>query len=155
MSRFAELYKSEVAPALMAKFGYKSPMQIPRFDKIVINVGAGDAKENSKVIDNIIDEIRSNPEIWWTVEELANMCNTSVSQFRRKFKKNTGMLPKEYIEELKLRHSADMLLASNLSVKKIAKRFGYRDPFHFSRRFKHRFGVSPEHYRSSDGSIIT
>ena len=106
-------------------------------------------------IDNIIDEIRSNPEIWWTVKELADMCNTSVSQFRRKFKKNTGMLPKEYIEELKLRHSADMLLASNLSVKKIAKRFGYRDPFHFSRRFKHRFGVSPEHYRSSDGSIIT
>jgi len=57
MSRFSELYKSEVAPALMAKFGYKSPMQIPRFDKIVINVGAGDAKENSKVIDTIIEEL--------------------------------------------------------------------------------------------------
>ena len=57
MSRFAELYKSEVAPALMAKFGYKSPMQIPRFDKIVINVGAGDAKENAKVIDTIIEEL--------------------------------------------------------------------------------------------------
>ena len=57
MSRFAELYKSEVAPALMAKFGYKSPMQIPRFDKIVINVGCGDAKENSKVIDSVIEEI--------------------------------------------------------------------------------------------------
>ena len=57
MSRFSELYKNEVAPALMAKFNYKSPMQIPRFDKIVINVGAGDAKDNAKVIDNIIDEI--------------------------------------------------------------------------------------------------
>ena len=57
MSRFSELYKNEVASALMAKFGYKSPMQIPRFDKIVINVGAGDAKENSKVIDQIIDEL--------------------------------------------------------------------------------------------------
>ena len=57
MSRFSELYKSEVAPALMAKFGYKSPMQIPRFDKIVVNVGAGDAKENSKVIDTIIEEL--------------------------------------------------------------------------------------------------
>ena len=41
----------------MAKFGYKSPMQIPRFDKIVINVGAGDAKENAKVIDTIIEEL--------------------------------------------------------------------------------------------------
>ncbi len=57
MSRFAELYKNEVAPALMSKFNYKSSMQIPRFNKIVINVGAGDAKDNSKVIDSIIDEI--------------------------------------------------------------------------------------------------
>ena len=51
------MYKNDVAPALMKKFGYKSPMQIPKFDKIVVNVGAGDAKENSKVIDSIIEEI--------------------------------------------------------------------------------------------------
>ena len=57
MSRFAEKYKSEVAPALMAKFGYSSVMQIPKFNKIVINVGCGDAKENSKVIDSVIEEI--------------------------------------------------------------------------------------------------
>ena len=57
MSRFAEKYANEVAPALMNKFGYKSVMQIPKFNKIVINVGCGDAKENSKVIDNVIDEI--------------------------------------------------------------------------------------------------
>ena len=57
MSRYAEMYKNDVAPALMKKFGYKSPMQIPKFDKIVVNVGAGDAKENSKVIDSIIEEI--------------------------------------------------------------------------------------------------
>ena len=57
MSRFAEMYKNEVAPALMNKFNYKSSMQIPRFNKIVINVGAGDAKDNSMVIDSIIDEI--------------------------------------------------------------------------------------------------
>ncbi len=57
MSRFAELYKNEVAPALMKKYAYKSPMQIPKVDKIVINVGAGDAKDNAKVIDSIIDEI--------------------------------------------------------------------------------------------------
>ena len=57
MARLTEVYKNEVAPALMSKFAYKSPMQIPRFNKIVINVGAGDAKDNAKVIDNIIDEI--------------------------------------------------------------------------------------------------
>ena len=57
MSRMKDLYTSEVAPALMSQFNYKSSMQIPRFNKIVINVGAGDAKDNSKVIDSIIDEI--------------------------------------------------------------------------------------------------
>ena len=57
MARLTEMYKNEVAPALMNKFNYKSPMQIPRFNKIVINVGAGDAKDNAKVIDSIIEEI--------------------------------------------------------------------------------------------------
>lgn len=56
-ARLKEYYKSEVAPALMKKFNYKSPMQIPRFDKIVINVGAGEAKDNAKVIDSIMADL--------------------------------------------------------------------------------------------------
>ncbi len=57
MARLNEMYKADVAPALMKKFAYKSPMQIPKIDKIVINVGCGDAKENSKVIDNVLEEL--------------------------------------------------------------------------------------------------
>ena len=57
MARLKDLYTNEVAPALMKKYEYKSVMQIPKFDKIVINVGAGDAKDNSKVIDKIVEEI--------------------------------------------------------------------------------------------------
>ena len=57
MSRIKDLYLNEVAPALMKKFEYKSPMQIPKLDKIVINVGVGDAKENSKAIDSVINDI--------------------------------------------------------------------------------------------------
>lgn len=57
MARLTELYKNEAAPALMKKFEFKSPMQIPRIDKVVINVGAGEAKDNSKVIDNIINDL--------------------------------------------------------------------------------------------------
>ncbi len=56
-ARYKEIYNKEVAPALMKKFGYKSPMQIPKLDKIVVNVGCGDAKENAKVIDTVIEEI--------------------------------------------------------------------------------------------------
>ena len=57
MARIKDLYVNEVAPALMKKFEYKSPMQIPKLDKIVINVGVGDAKENSKAIDSVINDI--------------------------------------------------------------------------------------------------
>ena len=57
MSRLSETYKNDVAPALMKEIAYKTPMQIPRLDKIVVNVGCGDAKENAKVIDNVIEEI--------------------------------------------------------------------------------------------------
>ncbi len=57
MSRMSELYSKEIAPALMKKFGYKSVMQIPKLDKIVINVGCGDAKDNAKVIDNVCAEL--------------------------------------------------------------------------------------------------
>ena len=57
MARYKDIYAQEVAPALMAKFNYKSVMQIPKLDKIVINVGCGDAKDNAKVIDNVMAEI--------------------------------------------------------------------------------------------------
>ncbi|MBE6669125.1 MAG: 50S ribosomal protein L5 [Ruminococcaceae bacterium] len=57
MARIKDLYVNEVAPALMKKFEYKSTMQIPKLDKVVLNVGAGDAKENTKVIDTIIGEL--------------------------------------------------------------------------------------------------
>lgn len=57
MSRMQEKYKSEVAPALMAKFGYKSTMQIPKLEKIVINIGMSDAKENPKVIDAAMNDL--------------------------------------------------------------------------------------------------
>ena len=57
MARLKDMYKAEVAPALMKKFEYSSVMEIPKFDKIVINVGVGDAKDNSKAIDNVISDI--------------------------------------------------------------------------------------------------
>ena len=57
MARIKDLYKAEVAPALMKKFEYKSVMQIPKLDKIVINCGVGDAKDNSKALDAVIADL--------------------------------------------------------------------------------------------------
>ncbi len=52
-----KLYQDEVAPALMQKFGYKSVMQIPRLEKIVVNVGCSEARENAKVLDAVVNDL--------------------------------------------------------------------------------------------------
>ena len=57
MARLKEKYTSEVAPALMKKFEYKSPMQIPRLEKIVVNVGCGEAKENAKALEAVVTDL--------------------------------------------------------------------------------------------------
>lgn len=57
MARLKDMYKTDVAPALMKKFSYKSVMQIPKIDKIVINVGCGEARENPKAIDAVLHDI--------------------------------------------------------------------------------------------------
>ncbi len=57
MAQLREQYKNEIAPALMKKFGYKSVMQIPKLDKVIINVGAGEARDNPKVIDAIVSDV--------------------------------------------------------------------------------------------------
>lgn len=57
MNRLKEKFKSEVTPALMSKFSYKSVMQVPKVEKIVINMGIGDAVQNSKVLDNAVEEL--------------------------------------------------------------------------------------------------
>ena len=76
MARMKDFYKAEVAPALMKKFGYKSVMQIPKLDKIVINVGAGEAKENAKAIDAISGDLAKitgqNPVVCKAKKSVAN-----------------------------------------------------------------------------------
>ena len=57
MNTMKEMYVKEVAPALMQKFQYKSTMQIPRIDKIVVSVGCGDCKDNAKALDAVIKDI--------------------------------------------------------------------------------------------------
>jgi len=56
-NRVAKHYKEEVVPALVKKFGYTTPMQAPRFEKIVINIGVGDATQNSKALEDSVSEL--------------------------------------------------------------------------------------------------
>ena len=76
MARLKDFYVSDVAPAMMKKFGYKSVMQIPKLEKVVINVGAGEAKDNSKVIDAIMTDLAAitgqNPVVCRAKKSVAN-----------------------------------------------------------------------------------
>jgi large subunit ribosomal protein L5 len=55
MARLREVYEKEVVPELMRRFGYKNPMQVPRLEKIVVNVGLGEAIHNVKLLDNVME----------------------------------------------------------------------------------------------------
>lgn len=57
MNRLKEKYNKEIAPALMTKFNYDSVMQVPKIEKIVINMGVGDAVQNAKAIDSAVEEL--------------------------------------------------------------------------------------------------
>jgi len=57
MARLKEFYKSKIIPALMKKFDFKNIMQVPKIEKVVINVGAGEVRENSKAIDSIASDL--------------------------------------------------------------------------------------------------
>ena len=65
MEKLREQYEKEVIPALMKKFNYKSVMQVPRLEKIVINIGLGDVKENPKDLENAIKDL----------EQIIRKCN--------------------------------------------------------------------------------
>ena len=59
MARLKETYTKEIAPAMQKKFGYKNVMQIPKLDKIVINMGVGDAKENAKALESAVKDLEA------------------------------------------------------------------------------------------------
>jgi len=59
VSRYKEMYANEIVPALTKKFGYKNVMQVPKLDKIVINMGIGEAKENAKILDAAVKDLET------------------------------------------------------------------------------------------------
>ena len=76
MARLKVKYTEEVAPALFKKFGYKSTMQIPKIEKIVVNVGCGEARENPKVLDAVVNDLS-------TIDRKSTRLNSSHSRASR------------------------------------------------------------------------
>ena len=59
MSRLKEMYQNEIVEAMIKKFGYKNVMEVPKLDKIVINMGVGEAKDNAKVLETAVKELET------------------------------------------------------------------------------------------------
>jgi len=87
MPRLKIKYREEVAPALMKKYSYKSVMQIPKIDKIVISVGAGDCKDNQKALDAVIKDISALAG----QKAVATVARKSVANFKLRAGQNVGV----------------------------------------------------------------
>ena len=107
------------------------------------------SEKEHPLLARLVEEIKCTPERWWTVAEMAAYCKVSQAYFRIIFRKYTGQSPKRYVDESKIRQASALLCSSPLTVQEVADRFGYRDPYHFSKRFKQIVGVSPDQYRHS------
>ena len=102
-------YQEEVAPALMSKFGYKSPMQIPRLDKIIVNVGCSEARENAKVLDAV-------------VADLGRMAGEGDARARETFATVGGILAAA-LRDLLVEHGVECLLLGG----QISRSFAYME----------------------------
>ena len=87
MPRLKTKYREEVAPALMKKYSYKSTMQIPKIEKIVISVGAGDCKDNQKALDAVIKDISAIAG----QKAVATVARKSVANFKLRMGQNVGV----------------------------------------------------------------
>jgi len=103
--------------------------------------------DNYPQLTSLIEQIQQKPERWWNTFEMAEYCNLSENQFRVVFKQRTGLSPKHYIDQVKIKSASEQLCNSSRTIAEIAIMFGYRDPYHFSRRFKSLTGMAPAHYR--------
>ncbi len=78
MNRLKTMYNDEIVDAMIKKFGYKNVMQVPKLDKIVINMGVGEAKENAKVLESAVKDL----EIITGQKAVTTKAKTSVANFK-------------------------------------------------------------------------
>lgn len=103
----------------------------------------------SAAVRQAIAYIRANPSIQLRVPEIAQYAFSSESTLTKRFRKEVGMSIGEYVDEVVFSEASAMLHQNQFSVQEISERFGFCDPFYFSRRFRERFGMSPREYSKS------
>ena len=104
LPRLQEKYNNEVVPALMEKFGYKNVMQVPKLEKIVINMGLGEAKENAKILENAVNDL----EIIVGQKPVITRARKSVANF--KIREGMKLGCKVTLRKIRMYEFADKLL---------------------------------------------
>lgn len=135
MSTLKDLYVNEVSPALMKKFGYKSTMQIPKLDKIVVNVACGDAKENSKVIDSVVNDITA------ITGQKATVCKARKSVANFKLRKGMPIGVKVTLRGERMYEFMDRLF--NVALPRV-RDFRGINPNSFDGRGNYSFGIKEQ-----------
>ena len=105
------------------------------------------SEEENPEFTRLLDEIRKAPQRYWGLDQMSDFCGLSASQLNRIFRKQTGMTSKNYIDSVRMQLASEMLSENPRTIREIADRLGYPDPYHFSRRFKELKGYSPQKYR--------
>ena len=100
-----------------------------------------------ELFEHLLHTISEYPGKNWTIPEMAEMCRITPVHLRRLFQEKTGMSPKLYTDNMKMRLAAERLTYTKESIRNIAVELGYPDPYHFSRRFKELLGGSPASFR--------
>jgi AraC family transcriptional regulator of arabinose operon len=103
-------------------------------------------------IDRSVAAILEAPDRVWSVPELARLVGLSPSRFAHLFRQHLGASPQAWAEGARLQHARDLLLHGGTSVAEAARASGFADPFHFSTRFRRRFGLPPSRCRISDAT---
>ena len=106
-------------------------------------VGETPLSHHEEVVTRIVDRMMERIETGWPVRDMARAAGMSERAFRNAFHEVTGVSPKHFYEQTRLSLAEELLKLGTHNVSEIAVRLGYSSPFHFSKAFKHKFGVSP------------
>ena len=135
MSRLKEMYYNEIVPAMISKFGYKNIMQVPKLDKIVLNMGVGEAKDNAKVLESAVKDM----EIIAGQKVVVTRAKNSVANF--KIREGMAIGCKTTLRGEKMYEFADRLV--NLALPRV-RDFRGVNPDAFDGRGNYALGIKEQ-----------
>ncbi|MBQ4473333.1 MAG: 50S ribosomal protein L5 [Lachnospiraceae bacterium] len=135
MARLKETYLNEIAPAMQSKFGYKNVMQIPKLDKIVVNMGVGEAKDNAKILDSAVRDM----EIITGQKAVITKAKNSIANF--KIREGVAIGCKVTLRGEKMYEFADRLI--NLALPRV-RDFRGVNPNAFDGRGNYSLGIKEQ-----------